>query len=207
MRTSEHWRAGLRLNVAEAGEGRTMLFQHGLCGDASQPLDLFPRGLDWRCVTLECRGHGASEAAPPEALSISTFVDDLVALIESRAMGSVVLGGISMGAAMAVRLAALRPDLVGALVLIRPAWFAASAPDNMAPNVYLGDLLRRFAPDEARRSFEASELSRFLAREAPDNLASLRGLFSREPIAVTLELLCRISVDGPGRIGRPNCGD
>ena len=37
-----------------------------------------------------------------------------------------------------------------------------------------------------------------LEREAPDNLASLRGFFTREPIAITRELLCRISIDGAG---------
>ena len=36
------------------------------------------------------------------------------------------------------------------------------------------------------------------AAEAPDNLASLRGFFERKPIAITSELLTRISADGPG---------
>jgi pimeloyl-ACP methyl ester carboxylesterase len=197
MRRSERRRAGLSLGVAERGEGRTIVFQHGLCADASQPLNLFPQGLGWRCDTLECRGHGASEPGLPEDHSMATFVDDLIALIESRAMVPVAIGGISMGAAMAVRLATQRADLVSALVLFRPARFAAPVSDNMAPNAYVGDLLRRFAPDEARRLFEASDLSRFLAREAPDNLASLQGFFSREPLAVTQQLLCRTAADGP----------
>jgi len=43
-----------------------------------------------------------------------------------------------------------------------------------------------------------SGASRRLAAEAPDNLASLRGFFERQPQAVTAELLRRISADGPG---------
>jgi pimeloyl-ACP methyl ester carboxylesterase len=103
-----------------------------------------------------------------------------------------------MRAAIALRLAVLRPDLISVLVLARPAWTYEAAPANMQPNAVVGDLLRRFPPDEARARFEASELARQLQEEAPDNLPSLRGFFSRQPISITRELLCRISADGPG---------
>jgi pimeloyl-ACP methyl ester carboxylesterase len=68
----------------------------------------------------------------------------------------------------------------------------------MQPYAFIGDLLRLYPPDEARRRFEASEIARELALEAPDNLSSLRSFFSRQPIPITWELLCRISADGPG---------
>jgi pimeloyl-ACP methyl ester carboxylesterase len=175
-----------------------MVFQHGLCGDAAQPMEVFPADIGWRCITLECRGHGQSEAGPPEHFSIATFAADVASLIEAQALAPVVLGGISMGAAIALRLAVLRPDLVSALVLARPAWICEPAPANMQPNAVVGDLLRRFPPDEAHAQFEALDLARQLQAEAPDNLASLRGFFSRQPISITHELLCRISADGPG---------
>lgn len=197
MTWSWHAREGLRLAVAEQGEGQPLVLQHGLCADAAQPAEVFPGG-GWRCLTLECRGHGRSDAGPPGRLSIAAFADDLAALIEARAGGPVVLGGISMGAAISTRLAVLRPDLVRALVLARPAWVDAAAPDNMAPNALVGELLAAHPPEEARRRFEASEAARRLAAEAPDNLASLRGFFARQPLATTAELLRRISADGPG---------
>jgi pimeloyl-ACP methyl ester carboxylesterase len=37
-----------------------------------------------------------------------------------------------------------------------------------------------------------------LAEVAPDNLASLRGFFSREPLTITAALLQAIAADGPG---------
>ena len=175
-----------------------MLFQHGLCGDAAQPAEVFPFGQGWRCVTLECRGHGGSEAGPAEGFSFATFADDLVSLIEARGLAPVVVGGISMGAALALRLAVMRKDLVRALVLARPAWLDEVAPANMRPNALVGELLSVFPPAEARARFEESEVAKRLEVEAPDNLASLRGFFTREPIAFTRELLSRISADGPG---------
>lgn len=175
-----------------------MVFQHGLCGDANQPAEVFPVDTGWRCMTLECRGHGRSEAGSSERFSIATFTADVCSLIEERALGRVVLGGISMGAAIAVRLAVVRPDLVRGLILARPAWLDAAAPSNMRPNAFVGELLSRYPVQEAKAIFEASETARTLQAQAPDNLASLRGFFAREPLGVTSELLTRISNDGPG---------
>jgi len=193
-----HQRSGLRLAVWETGDGPPVLFQHGLCGDATQPADVFPADSGWRCLTLECRGQGKSDAGSPEDFSLATFSEDLVSLIEALALAPVVLGGISLGAALALRLAALRPDLVRALVLARPAWIDEPAPANMQPNALVGELLRHFPPQEARARFEASATARELAIESPDNLVSLFSFFSREPISTTRELLCRISADGTG---------
>lgn len=191
-------RDGLRLSVVRTDSGRPMIFQHGLCGDAAQPAQVFPTGIGWQAVTLECRGHGASEAGPPEAFTLAGFADDLAALIEAEGLAPLPLAGISMGAALALRLAATRPELVSALLLARPAWLDAPAPANLAPNRAVGALLRAHPPAEARARFEASPLAASLAAHAPDNLASLRGFFDRASATTTAELLARLSADGPG---------
>ena len=196
MKEAWYERGGVRLSVHETGEGPAMVFQHGLCGDASQPASVFPPGVGWRCVTLECRGHGRSEAGPPNGLSIATFADDVISWIDARESTPLVVGGISMGAAIALRIAVLRPTLIRALVLARPAWIDDRAPSNMQPNALVGDLLGRYPPDEARSRFEDSETARKLAIEAPDNLASLLKFFTRQPVSTTRELLRRISDDG-----------
>jgi pimeloyl-ACP methyl ester carboxylesterase len=189
-------RGGLRLAVHDAGgTGAPVLFQHGLCGDAAQTAEAFPPIKGHRRVTLDCRGHGASEAG--EDLSIATFADDVAALAEILGP-PLVVGGISMGAAIAARIAVMRPDLVRALILVRPAWVADAAPANMAPNAEVGGLLSRMPPVAARAAFEAGPTHAQLSREAPDNLASLLGFFDRAPADVTARLLTRISADGPG---------
>jgi pimeloyl-ACP methyl ester carboxylesterase len=198
MKWSGHVHDNLTFAVAETGDGEPVLFQHGLCGDANQPAEVFSADAGWRCTTLECRGHGRSEAGSPDRFSIATFTADVCSLIEVRKLGPVVLGGISMGAAIALRLAVVRPDLVRGLILARPAWLDTLAPLNMRPNAVAGEFLSRYPVQEARARFESSETARILKAEAPDNLASLRGFFLREPIAVTRELLTRISGDGPG---------
>src|SRR5262249_50888787 len=143
----------------------------------------------FRRVTLECRGHGASEAGEAAGLSIATFASDLEAFIESRGFAPLVVGGVSMGAAVALRLAVRRPELVRGLVLARPAWVTRAAPNNMTSNAEVGRLLGEYPADEARRLFLASETARRLTEAAPDNLVSLTGFFSRARLAVTSTLL------------------
>ncbi|MBY5406446.1 alpha/beta fold hydrolase [Rhizobium leguminosarum] len=190
--------SNVALSVVETGSGRPFVFQHGLCGDAAQPAQVFPGHIGWRSLTMEARGHGASEAGPAHELSIATFTKDLAGVIKSRDLSRPVVGGISMGAAIALRLAVRHPDLVGALVLARPAWLTNRGPENMQPNAFVGLLLRDHSADDAKAAFEMSDTFRQLEIDGPDNLLSLKGFFARKPQTTTSELLMRISADGPG---------
>ena len=187
------------LNVDDAGgEGLPVIFQHGLCGDARQTIEAFPNDAHFRRITIESRGHGGSEAGDPCLFSIRTFAADIAAFIEAHRLAPIILGGISMGAASTLHLAVHRPEIVRGLILVRPAWIAASAPANNSPNAQVGRLLMDLSQEDAREAFEVSETARLLAEIAPDNLASLRGFFSREPQATTAALLQAIAGDGPG---------
>jgi pimeloyl-ACP methyl ester carboxylesterase len=198
MRNTAFLCDGLSLNVVEAELGTPVIFQHGLCGSAAQTAEAFPEDPRFRLVTLECRGHGASPAGPEKRFSIKSFAEDLVSLIEERKLAPCVIGGISMGAAIATRLAIHRPELVKALIIARPAWVAAATPQNCAPNIEVGELLSRLPPMEAKAAFLRGETAKRLERLAPDNLNSLTGFFSRDPAHVTAALLTRIATDGPG---------
>ena len=174
------------------------MFQHGLCGSAGQTTDVFPDDINWRCQTLECRGHGASECGEFAALSIENFTNDLADFIDSLNTGPIVIGGISMGAAISLRLAVKHPNLVAGLVLARPAWTSHSAPENLAPNREVARFLEQYEPGEAKSRFEQSPTAIRLKRDAPDNLKSLLSFFSRTPIDETRALLSAIAADGPG---------
>lgn len=179
---------GLTLALHDAGgDGVPVIFQHGLCGDARQTREAFPPDPRFRLITLECRGHGGSTF--DDSPSLAKFTKDIEALAET--MGRpVVAGGISMGAAIALRLAVRRPDLVAGLILVRPAWdTGAEAPANLAPNAEVGAVLQRLPVAEAREAFLASPTAAILREMSPDNLLSLMGFFAREPISQTAILL------------------
>ncbi|MEC8245057.1 MAG: alpha/beta fold hydrolase [Pseudomonadota bacterium] len=192
----------LRLATGSVGEGRNFLFLHGLCGDAAQPIEVFPTEAGWRCHALESRGHGRSDIGEPADLSISRFAEDAALFVDTLDGPPPVIGGISMGAAIALRLAATRPGLAGGLVLARPAWVDEAAPSTLAPHREIAALMAAHEPAEAKRRFETSDTARLLAAESPDNLASLLGFFDRRPVEQTQALLAAIANGGPG-VDRP----
>jgi pimeloyl-ACP methyl ester carboxylesterase len=196
MNTPFH-RAGLTLNLAQGESGTPIVFQHGLCGSAAQTEEVFPQDQRYRRLTLDCRGHGFSEAGSHQSYSIATFAGDVAAMIEAHANPPCIVGGISMGAAIALHLAVHHPHLVKALVLARPAWVAEAAPQNMRPNLEVGERLAAGNPAKAKDVFLQSRTARHLAQRAPDNLATLTGFFAREPVATTSALLTSIASDGP----------
>jgi pimeloyl-ACP methyl ester carboxylesterase len=189
-------RDGCRLDYVDAGHGLPVLWQHGLGATEAQPAEVFPEAADFRRITLECRGHAGSELGPPGQLSLRQFADDALALLDHLAVPHAVVGGISLGAAIALRLAVLHPGRVSALILARPAWVAEPAPERMRIYVDVAQLLERFGSEVGLRHLEATDRFRLLARESPDNAASMRGFFSRDA-GSTVALLGRIPVQGP----------
>ena len=75
---------------------------------------------DYRIILYDKRGHGLSEATPgPYAMTM--LVEDLAALLDHLSVDRAAIVGISVGGMIAQGLAALRPDLVAALVLMDTA--------------------------------------------------------------------------------------
>ncbi|MBV8227403.1 MAG: hypothetical protein JO232_19680 [Verrucomicrobia bacterium] len=77
--------------------------------------------------------------------------------MEAYRLGPIVIGGISMGAAISLHLAVHRPEVARGLILARPAWITASAPANQSPNLEVGRLLADLSQENARQAFETSE--------------------------------------------------
>jgi pimeloyl-ACP methyl ester carboxylesterase len=191
-------RDSVKLCFRDVGDGPCVIFQHGLGGDESQVEAIFPSEAPVRRLTLECRGHGRSDLGPKEHLSISIFADDVAALAASRGIESAIVGGVSMGAAIALRLAVRRPELVVGLVLARPAWITTAMPVNLESYASVADLLSRYSRGEALRRFEASAAAVRIAREAPANYVTLRGFFNHGEPQVLATLLRAITSCEPG---------
>ena len=191
-------RDGIALHGRDQGTGLPVVFQHGLGGNEAQVAEVFPDDAGFRRLTLDCRGQGRSPEGDPRALSIAAFAGDVLAFADQRGLRRFAVGGISMGAAIALHLAIRHPQRILGLVLARPAWLWDAAPANMQPFAEVARLLR--SPDiaQARIAFERSETGHRLAQTAPDNLASLLGFFDAENPAALAALLAAIAADGPG---------
>src|SRR5262249_47436928 len=103
----------IAFHYLDVGQGTPFVFQHGLGGDVRQPAGLFrpPQGV--RLLCLDARAHGRTEPlGSPSALTFDVFGDDLVAWLDYLGVGRAVLGGISMGAGVALNVAVRYPERV-----------------------------------------------------------------------------------------------
>jgi len=108
-----------RLHVEVDGDGPVVLLMHGLGGSARNwgPQVRALRDTH-RVVRFDARGHGRSEApADAEAYRPEAFVDDVRRVLDEVGAPRATLGGLSMGAGVALRFALGEPERVPALVL------------------------------------------------------------------------------------------
>jgi len=198
MTVSTFRRDDAELTVFESGTGYPVVFQHGLGGDNGQVVENFPDDPAFRRLTVECRAQGGSTPGSIRPFSIAMFAADILAACDARGIERFIVGGISMGAAIALHIAHHHPERVTGLVLARPAWLFDPAPDNMRPYAEVADWMRHLPREEARSAFSQSATAAELGRDAPDNLASLLKFFARPDLATTADLLGDIAGDGPG---------
>ena len=163
-------RGGLAFNYLDEGDpsGRPFVFQHGLGGDVYQPAGIFPPPSGVRLLSLDCRGHGKTyPLGGTHKLSFSSFADDVAALMDHLDLQRAVVGGISMGAGVALNVASRYPQRVVGLVLSRPAWLDSPRPENVKAYPVIAQLLREHGAKLGRELFEGTEEFAELERAAP----------------------------------------
>jgi pimeloyl-ACP methyl ester carboxylesterase len=141
--------AGTSLFALDQGEGPPLLFFHGGLADHRAALVHVGSLADrLRVITPDLRGAGRSTWAGP--LDWERFADDAVALVRHLGLRRVVVGGVSMGSAVAVRTALSHPDLVAGLVLVHPVYPGADLGLSEVPRraMQVMDEVGRRAPAE-----------------------------------------------------------
>ncbi|HEY0274524.1 MAG TPA: alpha/beta hydrolase [Paenirhodobacter sp.] len=185
---------GTRLRWTGQTDHPAVLFQHGLGGDDGQTAGVFPTDTTAGRVTMECRGHGQSDYGDAP-FGFGLFGTDLHGFRQARTAGPVFLGGISMGAALALQEAKQAPDDVLGLIVVRPAWGAGRVRPNMDP---VHQVAQDILEGGTLAAFDASDIARDLARHSPDNLASLRGYHTRPDAQRFAAVVAAMSADDPG---------
>jgi 3-oxoadipate enol-lactonase len=130
-----------RLHVVRAGAGPPVVMLHGLTATHRYVVmgsrHLERSGHD--VVAYDARGHGRSAPAlEPGAYGYGDLVSDLLGVLDGEGLHRVVLAGASMGAHTALRCALEWPERVAGLVVVTPAYDAATAADPAALRAWDG---------------------------------------------------------------------
>jgi len=169
-----------------------IVLHHDVRGNADAPALVFSNSLgtdfriwdevaarlagDFRIALYDKRGHGLSEA-PPAPYTIDDHVGDLAALLDHLGIARAAVVGLSVGGLIAQGLAAARPDLVAALVLIGTAPKLGTAETwNARIETVAAKGIAALADDILPRWFTA-------AFRSPDNpaFAGYRAMLARSP--------------------------
>ncbi|GAA2452545.1 alpha/beta fold hydrolase [Agromyces soli] len=164
----------------------TALLLHGLGADRRQPLELLAPpligvdGPEVRLIATDARAHGDSPRigeAHDFALDrlAEEAVADALALEPGLAEGPVTLLGISMGAALALRIALRGLLPVDRAVFVRPSFDDTPYPEHLRPFPVIGQLLHDRGP-AAVEDFRESWHYRTVEHRSP---AGARALLSQ----------------------------
>ena len=189
---------GIQFHYRDTGAGLPFFFQHGLGADSSQPFELFfpPSGI--RLLSFDARAHGQTHPlGDPAKLQFQTFAEDLLAFMNHLAVKRAIVGGISMGAALALHFALRWPERIAAVVLSRPAWLEGPCPWNINMFTLVSGLIREHGAEQGLAEFQKTAEYRESLEKWPDVANSLCSQFQNPRAEETALKLERIIKDCP----------
>lgn len=125
---------GRPLHYADTGgDGGALVLGHGYFLDhrifAAQAKALSPH---WRVITWDARGHGETPDTPDGPYTYWDQARDVLALLDHLGVDEAVVGGVSQGGFISLRVALLAPQRVAGLVLWDTEATACDAADKVA---------------------------------------------------------------------------
>jgi len=172
---------GVRLFAVEHGRGSPVVFLHGGLADHRAALrHLGALAATHRLITPDLRGAGRSHFAGE--LSWDRWADDVAELLSHLGVERAVVGGVSMGSAVAVRFALRHPERLSALVLMSPLYPGDERPLAEAAS----GAMRVMAEAGERAVQEGMDALRPLFDALPPSLreGALKMLQSFDPVSV-----------------------
>jgi 2-(acetamidomethylene)succinate hydrolase len=151
---------GIELCTFESGEGRPVVFLHGITANARVWDPIVERlGAEHRCVAVDQRGHGRSARPAGEVYAAADYARDIVELIEALGEGAAVVVGHSLGARNALVAGAEHPHRVAAVVAIDYVPFL--------PESVFDELDRRVGGGAERAFASLDEVRHYLRQRYP----------------------------------------
>lgn len=174
-------RDNIDIYFEEYGSGSPFILSHGLGGNLAQIRDLIGKLPDIQLILYDNRGHGRTSAVgDPRKLNFSEMADDMAALLDRLGIPAAFIGGVSMGAGIALAFSQRHSHRTRGLILSRPAWLNVPNPPNLTILGTIADLVEKHGCTSALQLFRDSETYRSLKECFPETARSLVALFSSQ---------------------------
>jgi pimeloyl-ACP methyl ester carboxylesterase len=149
-----------------------VLLLHGLGGDSRQTLSLIEPSLPTgsRVIAPDLRAHGDSPLiGEPHDFSFEAITAELLDTARSAGLDDEPLTviGVSLGAALSLRLVQTGLLPVERLVLLRPAFTDEPLPPNLTAFPVIGELLHQHPVDHAEQLFRGTGIYRSIREASP----------------------------------------
>jgi pimeloyl-ACP methyl ester carboxylesterase len=138
--------AGLRLHAVESGVGDpAVLLLHGYLSSTAIWDDARLRLSEHlRTLALDLPGCGYSDRPADAPYDLPWLADVVLAAVDALGLERVVLGGHSLGAAVAIHAAVRAPDRLAGLVLVSPPAYAPPPPPGLRLARHWPGVMRAF---------------------------------------------------------------
>jgi pimeloyl-ACP methyl ester carboxylesterase len=149
-------------------------------------------------LCFDCRAHGQTRpVGPDDKIGLASFADDLLALMDHLGIAQAIVGGISMGAAVALNFTLRYPERVRALIMQRPAWLDGPRHENVEVYTFMAQLIRQHGAQKGLEVFKQSALYQKVARQSPNTAKTLTAQFLHPRAEEMVVLFERIPLDAP----------
>ncbi len=168
------------------GTGQPLVFSHGLGGSLEKVKEFVEDLPGIQAIVYDNRSHGQTRIRAGCALNFGSMAADMAALLDHLSLGSVFVGGVSMGAGIALAFALQNGPRARALILSRPAWLDKPHPENLECTAVLADLIDQHGIEGAGGAFRQTDCFRRVQSLSPAAAESLcGGLDGADPQALT----------------------
>jgi pimeloyl-ACP methyl ester carboxylesterase len=201
-------RDDLTLHYAERGDsaGPPVVLMHGLLFSYRLMERVTAQLPEYRVLLLDLHGHGkSSKPVDPARYTWAEMAADVDGLLDALGLDAAVIGGLSLGANVALAYAEARPERCRALILEMPVLlrghrfgrpaFTALARAYRGGRRALRPLGRALARMPAPRRVPEVAAFRDMASQDPTVAAAvLQGLLADEPLAEDADTLSRLTM-------------
>ncbi|HWB86181.1 MAG TPA: alpha/beta hydrolase [Bryobacteraceae bacterium] len=171
---------GIEFHFQVEGAGLPLVFSHGIGGSLDDSRELVAGLSGLQTVVFDNRAHGHTRPLGSTAnLRFSQMADDVARLLDHLTISRAVVGGVSMGAGIALSFGLRHPERTRALLLNRPAWMNTPCPPNLEFAPILAELMESVGHSQAFARFEQTEYAKELRTASPQAMESLRSVVQR----------------------------